>query len=209
MPSKVSFFIKMAEMKSICVFCGSSRGFHEKYMNHAKELAMVMANNEMDLVYGGANIGLMKVIADTVLENGGRVIGVMPRRLMDKEIAHPGLTEMLIVETMSERKELMAARSDAFIALPGGIGTYDELFEALSWNQLGLMNKPVSILNTDGFYDQLLHFLNRAREDKFVRDEHLKNLIIESSAEILIERLQKYTYHVAEKWVDRLKEIGY
>jgi len=196
-------------MKNICVFCGSSRGFHEKYMNHAKELAEVMVREGLDLVYGGADIGLMKTMADTVLEKGGKVIGVMPRRLTDKEISHPGLTEMHIVDTMSERKELMAAKSDAFIALPGGIGTMDELFEALSWNQLGLMHKPVSILNTDGFYDDLISFLERAENDKFMRVEHLENLIVDKSPSQLIQKLKGYTYQVAEKWVDRLKKQGY
>ena len=116
---------------------------------------------------------------------------------------------MHVVDTMSERKELMAARSDAFIALPGGMGTLDELFEVLSWNQLGLMNKPVSILNTDGFYDDMLSFLKRAEHDKFMREEHLRNLIVEDSPSRLISKLRSYTYHVAEKWVDRLKEMGY
>ena len=199
----------MNDLKSICVFCGSSRGFHDKYMNHARELGQVMAEQQLILVYGGANLGLMKVLADTILELGGQVIGVMPRRLTDKEIAHEGLTEMHIVESMSERKELMAARSDAFIALPGGIGTLDELFEALSWNQLGLMHKPVSILNTDGFYDDLISFLKHAAHERFLREEHLCNLIIEKSPKRLIEKLRAYTYHVAEKWVDRLRERGY
>ena len=199
----------MVELKNICVFCGSSRGFHEKYMNHAKLLAEEMAREGIGLVYGGANIGLMKTMADTVLENGGNVIGVMPQRLTDREIVHTGLTEMHVVDTMAARKELMAARSDAFIALPGGIGTMDELFEVLSWNQLGLMHKPVSILNTDGFYDELLSFLKRAEHDKFMREEHLRNLIVEDSPSRIITQLRSYTYHVAEKWVDRLKEMGY
>ena len=199
----------MAELKNICVFCGSSKGFHEKYMNHAKELAMELVRQNLTLIYGGANIGLMKTMADTVLEQGGKVVGVMPSRLTDKEIAHTGLTELYIVETMAERKEIMAAKSDAFIALPGGIGTLDELFEALSWNQLGLMHKPVSILNTDGFYDDMIRFLDRAGTDKFIREEHLKNLIVDKSPESLIEKLKNYSYQVAEKWVDRLKEKGY
>lgn len=199
----------MAELNNICVFCGSSRGFHEKYMNHARELGVELVRQNLNLVYGGANIGLMKVLADTVLSLGGTVIGVMPRRLTEKEIAHPGLTELHVVDTMSERKELMAARSDAFIAMPGGIGTLDELFEALSWNQLGLMHKPVGILNTDGFFDDLLRFLEKAAGEKFLREEHLKNLIVDHSSSSLISRLKDYTYHVAEKWVDRLREMGY
>lgn len=168
-----------------------------------------MVKEGINLVYGGADIGLMKIIADTILEKGGNVIGVMPQALIDKEIAHKKLTEMHIVETMSERKELMAAKSDAFIALPGGIGTFDELFEVLSWNQLGLMQKPVSILNTDGFYDNLISFLKRAEEDKFLREEHLLNLIVEDSPAKLIRKLKDYNYLVAEKWVDRLREMGY
>jgi uncharacterized protein (TIGR00730 family) len=199
----------MADLSNICVFCGSSRGFHEKYMNHARELGEELVRQDLNLVYGGANIGLMKVLADTVLGLGGKVIGVMPRRLTEKEIVHSGLSELHVVETMAQRKELMAARSDAFIAMPGGIGTLDELFEALSWNQLGLMHKPVGILNTDGFYDDLLRFLEKAAEEKFLREEHLKNLIVDHSASSLIGRLKGYTYHVAEKWVDRLKEMGY
>lgn len=196
-------------MKNICVFCGSSRGVHDKYMNHAIKMAEEMVKEGLNLVYGGADIGLMKIIADTILEKGGNVIGVMPQALMEKEIAHKELTEMHIVETMSERKELMAVKSDAFIALPGGIGTFDELFEVLSWNQLGLMQKPVSILNTDGFFDDLISFLKRAEEDKFLREEHLLNLIVEDSPAKLIQKLKDYNYLVAEKWVDRLREMGY
>jgi uncharacterized protein (TIGR00730 family) len=192
-------------MKSICVFCGSSVGLRENYKNKARSLGKIMALQNITLVFGGGNIGVMREIADSMLENGGEVIGVMPRHIVDKEIAHRQLTKLHIVNTMHERKAMMADLSDAFIALPGGFGTFDELFEVLTWNQLEIISKPAGILNIDGYFDHLLAFINHAVEEKFVRQEHKNNLIVEEDETILLEKLAAFKPQKAEKWIDRLK----
>jgi uncharacterized protein (TIGR00730 family) len=192
-------------MKTICVFCGSSVGRNENYKNKARSLGRILANEKITLVYGGGNIGVMREIADSVLENGGEVIGVMPRHIVEKEIARKHLTKLHIVETMHERKALMAELSDAFIALPGGFGTFDEMFEVLTWNQLEIINKPVGILNIDGYFDHLLAFISHAVAEKFVREEHQNNLIVEDDEQILLEKLAGFKPQKAEKWIDRLK----
>ncbi len=192
-------------MKSICVFCGSSVGRRENYKTKARNLGKIMALQKITLVYGGGNIGVMREIADSVIENGGEVIGVMPGHIVDKEIAHKQITKLHIVKTMHERKALMAELSDAFIALPGGFGTFDELFEVLTWNQLEIINKPVGILNIDGYFDHLLAFINHAVDEKFVRQEHKNNLIVEEDENLLLEKMAKFEPQKAEKWIDRLK----
>lgn len=196
-------------MKKICVFCGSSKGIKDVYSEKAELLADTLLRMDMELVYGGSNIGLMKVIADRMLLDGGRVTGVMPGLLASKEILHEGLTETIMSEDMQDRKKIMAELSDAFIAMPGGYGTMDELFEALTWNQLGLMDKPVGLFNIDHFYDPLIDWLDHAVEMKFVREEHRANIIIEDDPEALLNGMMGFKALVAEKWVDRLKERGY
>jgi uncharacterized protein (TIGR00730 family) len=196
-------------MKSICVFCGSSRGFKEVYADQAEKLAEAMHAKNMELVYGGANIGLMKSIADRVLDLGGKVTGVMPGNLAQREILHERMTETILVEDMQERKKTMEGLSDGFITMPGGFGTIDELFEMLSWNQLGLIHKPVGIYNIDHYFDALIEWLDHAVEMKFVRPEHRANILVDSDPYILLEKMMGYEGQVAEKWVDRLKERGY
>ncbi|MFC2107257.1 TIGR00730 family Rossman fold protein [Bacteroidota bacterium] len=196
-------------MKSICIFCGSSKGIDPAYAEATETLAKVFINNELDLVYGGADIGLMKIAADTILEGGGKVIGVMPEDLANREIAHKGITEMHIVNSMAERKRKMAEISDAFIMLPGGVGTLDEFFEMMSWNQLGYMKKPLGIYNVKGFFDHLLEFITHATSEKFLRDEHRENIICESNPEILIHKMTNFTFAEADEWVERLKKLGY
>jgi hypothetical protein len=196
-------------MKSICVFCGSSRGIKDIYSEQAEKLADALVAKNMKLVYGGANIGLMKSIADRVLQLGGKVSGVMPRGLAQKEILHEGMTETILVEDMQERKKIMEELSDAFITMPGGFGTIDELFEILSWNQLGLIHKPVGIYNIDHYFDSLIEWLDHAVEMKFVRPEHRANILVDSDPALLIDKMNGYQGLVAEKWVDRLKEKGY
>jgi hypothetical protein len=192
-------------MKSICVFCGSSVGRSENYKIKARSLGKILALQKITLVYGGGNIGVMRVIADSVLENGGEVIGVMPGHIVDKEIAHKLITKLHIVKTMHERKALMADLSDAFIALPGGFGTFDELFEVLTWNQLDIISKPAGLLNINGYFDHLLAFIDHAVSEKFVRQEHKNNLIVEEDELRLLERLASFEPQKAEKWIDRLK----
>jgi uncharacterized protein (TIGR00730 family) len=187
-------------MDKICVFCGSSPYSNSKYYTTAKGLARLLVKNKIGLVYGGSNIGTMKVIADTVLEAGGEVIGIMPQVLVDKEIAHPGLTELHIVQSMHARKALMAELSDGFIALPGGIGTLEELFEILAWALLEIHKKPCGILNAHQYYDKLMDFLNHAAAEHFIKAEHHSILIMEEAPEILL--MNGYTAPKVKKWRD-------
>ena len=193
-------------MKSICIFCGSSMGKGDIYKNKAIELGKLLAKKNIALIYGGADIGIMRILADTVLENGGKVIGVMPKILEDKEITHKHLTELHIVEDMAQRKKMMADLADAFITLPGGFGTLDELSEILTWYQLEITEKPLAIFNINGFFDEFLKFLDTAVEQRFLRIEHRKNIIVEDDEEKLLQKLQNYTpIKIDSKWVDELK----
>lgn len=196
----------MKKINSICVFCGSSPGADPDFTTSARELGKLMGQQGITLVYGGSNIGLMRAIADACITEGGHVIGVMPQGLIDREVAYTDLKEFHVVESMSIRKEKMAMLSDAFIAMPGGIGTLDEIFEAMSWNQLEIMDKPVALLNTKGFYDQLVSFLNYTVEQKFVRPEHRNNLLVDENPEKLLEAIENYvSLKVDSKWIDDLK----
>lgn len=196
-------------MNKICIFCGSSRGILEAYSQQAEMLAEVLVENGIELVYGGANIGLMKSIADRVLALDGRVTGVMPGYLAQKEILHEGMTETILVEDMQERKKIMEELSDGFITMPGGFGTMDELFEMLSWNQLGLIHKPVGIFNIEHYFDALVAWLDHAVDMKFIRPEHRANILVNTDPEALVKDMSEYTGLVAEKWVDSLKKKGY
>ena len=193
-------------IKTICVFCGSSAGRNNLYGLKAESLGRFFLRNGLRLVYGGANVGLMRILADTILSCGGEVVGVMPRSLVEREVAHTGLTQMHIVGDMQERKALMADLSDAFITLPGAYGTFDELFEMLTWNQLGIITKPVGLLNIDGFFDPLIRMLDHAVKEQFLRSEHRAILQVEEDEEKLMEKLNAYQPVVAQKWIERLKE---
>lgn len=192
-------------MKSICVFCGSSVGKRDAYIDKARRLGRVIAAREISLVYGGGNIGLMREIADAVLEAGGEVTGVMPGLIAEKEILHQGLTNAHVVDSMHERKALMAELSDGFIAMPGGFGTIDEMFEIMTWNQLEIINKPAGLFNIDGYFDDLLRFINHAVDERFVRQEHRNNLVVEEDEGLLLDKLMNHKPVQAEKWIDRLK----
>ena len=187
-------------MNRICVFCGSSPYSNSKYFETAKDLANLLVKHKIGLVYGGSNIGTMKVIADTVLEAGGEAVGIMPQVLVDKEIAHPGLTELHIVDSMHERKALMAELADGFIALPGGIGTLEELFEILAWALLEIHKKPCGILNAHQYYDKLMDFLNHAAAEHFIKAEHHAILIMEKAPEILLQKMNGYRAPKVKKW---------
>jgi uncharacterized protein (TIGR00730 family) len=193
-------------IRTICVFCGSSMGAGEVYRGRAASLATFLLEKKIRLVYGGANVGLMRVLADTMLAGGGEVIGVMPESLVAREVAHDNLTEMHIVRDMQERKALMAKLSDAFIALPGAYGTFDELFEMLTWNQLGIVRKPVGLLNIGHYYDPLILMMDHAVEQMFLRPEHRQLLIVEEDEKILLEKLNTFEPVKAEKWIERLKQ---
>jgi uncharacterized protein (TIGR00730 family) len=173
------------------------------YQRAAVELGELLAARELEVVYGGAHVGLMGALADAALDAGGTVIGVIPTRLVDREIAHPGLTQLHVVETMHERKAKMADLSDAVIALPGGTGTLDELFELFTWSQLGLHRMPIGLLDTAGYWKPLLRFLEHAVSERFLRAEHYETLLVESSAPALLDRLASYEPKTQDKWLDR------
>lgn len=177
-----------------------------QYTQAARELGTLMAQKGITLVYGGSNIGLMRSIADACLAGGGHVIGVMPKGLIDREVAYTELKEFHVVENMSIRKQKMADLSDAFIAMPGGIGTLDEIFEVMSWNQLEIMEKPMALLNTAGYYDHLAKFLDYTVEQRFVRPEHRSNLLVNAEPAQLLEEIEVFkAQKVDSKWIDDLK----
>ena len=192
-------------IKTLCVFCGSSLGSHTGYAESARNLALLLYSRQISLVYGGANVGLMQVLADTLLNAGGEVTGVMPASLVKREVAHTHLTKLHIVGDMQERKALMAELSDAFVALPGAYGTFDELFEVLTWNQLGIIHKPIGLLNLRGFFDPLLSLLDHAVDERFLRPEHRAILQVAEDPAQLLDQLDAFRPVVAEKWIERLK----
>jgi uncharacterized protein (TIGR00730 family) len=183
---------------SLCVFCGSFPG-EDVYQNAARELGGLLARQGVRVVYGGARVGLMGLVADSALAAGGEVIGVLPRKLQDKELAHPGLTRLHIVETLHERKAMMAELSDGFIALPGGIGTLEEIFEVWSWAALGFHRKPCGFLNVAGYYDHLLAQIAHMEQTGFVRTPYAKMLVVAESAAALLKDFREYA-PPAEKW---------
>jgi hypothetical protein len=176
-----------AKIESISVFCGSRSGNNPIFASAASQLGTLIANKKIKLIYGAGNIGLMGVIADACLAASGHVIGVIPTKLVDKEVAHKGLTEIFIVDSMHERKALMASKSDAFIALPGGFGTCDELFEILTWAQLGIHHNPIGILNTEGFFDPLLVWIDQMIGQGFVKPKFRELLLVASKPEDLLD----------------------
>jgi uncharacterized protein (TIGR00730 family) len=190
-------------MKRVCVFCGSSTGADPAFADAARELGEVLARHRLGLVYGGGNIGLMGILADAVLARGGEVVGVIPQALVDKELAHQGLTELRIVRSMHERKAAMADLADAFIALPGGYGTLEEFCEILTWAQLGLHRKPCGLLNVGGFYAPFLDQIDRAVRNRFIREQHRAALFVEADPEALVRRLLAAHPPAVHKWIDR------
>ncbi|TFW05077.1 TIGR00730 family Rossman fold protein [Oxalobacteraceae bacterium OM1] len=189
-------------MKAICVYCGASPGADPAYADGARALAKAMVDRNIALVYGGGNVGLMGVIADEVMRLGGRATGIIPQALMDKEVGHLGLTELIIVKDMHERKAMMAERADAFIAMPGGIGTLEELFEVFTWLQLGFHDKPIGLLNVKGFYDHLLGFIAHVVDQGFLKQPTADNLQHDADASQLVERLSTFQPRHYDKLLD-------
>jgi uncharacterized protein (TIGR00730 family) len=187
-------------MKRICVFCGSNVGARSSYQQAAQTLGGILAQRQMELVYGGGQVGLMGVIADAVLAAGGTAIGVIPEALAAKEVAHAGLTQLHLVSSMHERKALMADLSDGFIAMPGGYGTFEELCEVLTWTQLGIHHKPCGLLNVDGFYDLLLAMLDHATTERFVRPEHRSLVLSNHDPDQLLHQLLTFQPLTLDKW---------
>jgi uncharacterized protein (TIGR00730 family) len=190
-------------MQSLCVFCGSSPGAQSAYADAARQMGLTLAARGIRLVYGGGHVGLMGVLADAAMAAGGDVIGVITEGLQRREVGHKGLPDLRVVPSMHERKAVMSSLSDAFAALPGGAGTLDELFEAWTWTQLGIHRKPVGILNTAGYYDPLLTFLDRAVAERFIRPADRASVVVESEPEKLLDRLATATLPPADKWIDR------
>lgn len=188
-------------MNSTCVFCGASAGHDPAFSQAARTLGRFLAERDITLVYGGGNIGLMGVLADAVLDGGGRVIGVIPKMLVDKELAHHGITDLRIVGSMHERKALMADLADGFIALPGGYGTVEEFSEVLTWGQLGLHAKPLGILNVSGYYDHFLRFLDHAVATRLLRPEHRQLVLEATDVAQLWQRMQDWQALPTPKWI--------
>ncbi len=189
-------------MKSVCVFCGSSIGALDAYRDHAVLLGEILAARSIRLVYGGGKVGLMGVVADSALRNGGEVLGIIPESLMLKEVGHGSLTELIVTRTMHERKAKMEEAAEGFIALPGGFGTFDELCEILTWAQLGIHAKPIGLLNTAGFFDQLTGFFDFVSAQGFIRPEHRSLLMEDSDPVLLLERLAAWQPTTVAKWAD-------
>lgn len=190
-----------APNRNICVFTGSRRGTRPEYAQAAKELGKELIARGYGLVYGGGNVGLMSVVADSVLELGGHVTGVIPNSLVSKEVVHLGLSDLCVVNSMHERKALMAELSDGFIAMPGGIGTMEEFFEVLSWAQLGLHDKPCGLLNVSGYYGRLIQFLDHAVSEEFIKPKHRALMIVEDHPRKLLDRFEKlFRAHPAKRF---------
>lgn len=192
----------MRELGSVCVYCASSTGTNEAIVDATRALGELMAARGIRLVYGGGAVGLMGLLADTVLANGGLVTGVIPLALFPKEVAHPGCTELVTVDSMHERKREMFDRSDAFVALPGGFGTLEEIAEVTTWAQIGMHQKPVGVLNVDGYWDGLLGFFDRAVDDGLLREQNRDLLLRASSPDDLLTVLSRYEGSAEPKWLD-------
>jgi len=190
-------------MKRVTVFCGSSLGTDDIYRAQATLLGEALASHDMELIYGGANVGLMGAVADGVLKGGGKVIGVLPDFLRSKEIAHEHLTELIIVETMHERKTKMNELCDGVIALPGGFGTLEEFFEMLTWAQLGLHKKPIAVLNVDGFYDDLIIFIQKMVDKGFLKEANQQMLVVSDNIPDLLNKMKNYVAPAVAKWISK------
>lgn len=187
----------------ICVFCGSSSGNQPLYLDAAQQLGTTLAKAGITLVYGGAQVGLMGCVADAALAAGGEVIGVIPRHLVERELAHTGLTELREVGSMHERKAMMADLSDGFIALPGGVGTFEELFEVWTWAQLGHHQKPCALFNAGGYYDKLIAFLDHAMNEGFMKQAYREMLIVAPDVETLMAKVEAYEAPQVAKWMNK------
>lgn len=193
----------MPDRRHICVFCGSSKGSRQEYVDAARRVGATLARHHLGIVYGGGQVGLMGTVADAALAEGGRVVGIIPAQLDKKEIAHRGLSELHVVNGMHERKALMAEKSSAFLVLPGGIGTFEEFFEVFTWYTLGLHQKPIGVLNVDGYFDPLLAMLDHTAGERFVRARYLDALVVSEHPESLAAHLLDHVPPpVGQKWLD-------
>jgi uncharacterized protein (TIGR00730 family) len=192
----------VSEIRRLAVFCGSNPGARPAYLEAAHKFGRLLAERGIGIVYGGSSVGLMAALADSALDDLGEVIGVIPRVLVEREVANTSLTDLRVVDSMHQRKALMAELADGFVALPGGIGTLEEFFEVWTWGQLGMHAKPCGLLNISGYFDPLIAFLDHAVEQKFVRDVHRSMVIVESDPEMLLERFAAYVPPRVVKWIN-------
>jgi uncharacterized protein (TIGR00730 family) len=191
------------QIRRLCIFCGSSAGNRPAYRRAAEEIGSYLAKNEIAIVFGGGKVGLMGIVADSALAAGGEVIGVIPEHLMGREVGHCGLTKLHVVASMHERKALMADLSDAFLALPGGFGTFDEFCEVLTWSQLGLHQKPCGLLNVEGYFTPVLAMFDRAVADGFLRKENREIVLASDNLPEMMDKMRSWHPVVVEKWLDR------
>ncbi|MES0340213.1 MAG: TIGR00730 family Rossman fold protein [Anaerolineales bacterium] len=197
----------MGNIQNICIYCGSSDQIKAEYLQAAVEMGAALVERDLRLIYGGGSTGMMGALADAVLANGGEVIGIIPTMFETPELLHTGLTELIVVDDINTRKTRMAEMSDAFVALPGGFGTFDELFEILTWSQIGLHRNPIGILNTLGYFTPLLAVIEHARQEGFIYNEHIELLIDEADPQALLTRLEAFELpQNLERWVQRHKE---
>jgi uncharacterized protein (TIGR00730 family) len=190
-------------MRRVCVFCGSSVGNHPAYAEVAQAMGAVLAKRGIGLVYGGGNVGLMGVIANAVMAHGGEAIGVIPQSLADREVAHAGITQLHVVDSMHARKAMMAELSDGFVAMPGGVGTFEEFFEVVTWTQLGVHRKPCGLLNVQGFYTPLAAFIDQAVSEGFIKPVHRAAIVVDSDPARLLDTLAKVDLPAVPKWIRR------
>lgn len=190
-------------MKRVCIYCGSSPGSLPEYAAAARHCGTVLAGRGLTVVYGGGNVGLMGILADAALAAGGEVIGIIPRQMIARELGHAGVTSLIPVDSMHQRKQKMADLADAFLALPGGIGTMEELFEAFTWLQLDIHHKPVGLLNVAGYYDRLIEFLAHMQRQRFLKPQHFESLLVEDNVERLLDRFARFDHQPVGKWMDR------
>ena len=190
----------------VCVFCGSSMGYDKCYRDGAAYLGETLANGDNTLLYGGGSVGLMKIIADKMLEHGREVIGVMPRHLIKLEVGHDGITKMIETDTMAERKIILEETADAFIAMPGGFGTLDELFEVVVLDQLRLIEKPIALFNINHYFDKLVDFIKHGIKEGFIRQEHFDNVIVSDDPDLIIEKMNNYRPVTVGKWIEDIHE---
>jgi uncharacterized protein (TIGR00730 family) len=193
----------MADLRRVCVYCGSSPGADPAYARAAGDVGRLLAARGLGVVYGGGNVGLMGELADAAMRAGGEVVGVIPRALLQREVGHRGVTDLRVVGSMHERKALMAQLADAFLALPGGIGTLEELVEVFTWAQLGLHRKPIGVLDVAGFYGPLVAFLDHAVDERFLRAEHRATLLVGADPAHLLDRMARHEPVAVDKWLDR------
>ena len=193
-------------MKKICIFCGSSMGFDPIYKEKAAELGHVLADHSCELLFGGGSVGLMKVIADVMMERGCKVTGTITKHLLDMHVGHDGIDELIVVDSMAERKKILEDMADGFIALPGGIGTMDEFFEAYVLSQLRVFDKPVALYNVNGYYDGIVEFIKHIADEGFMRREHAENLIVSDDAKDLLAKMEQFEPTDVTKWVVEIKK---